>query len=79
RYSGQTDIRIGVPGANRQRHETQGLIGFFNNTLVLRAQLDPRLPISTLQSQSRPAAMAAQAHHDVPFEQVVEAFPQSRE
>ncbi|RMV74440.1 Peptide synthase [Pseudomonas caricapapayae] len=53
RYSGQTDIRIGVPGANRPRHETQGLIGFFINTLVLRAQLDPRLPFSTFLAQTR--------------------------
>ncbi|GAO94691.1 peptide synthase [Pseudomonas syringae pv. actinidiae] len=79
RYSGQTDIRIGVPGANRPRHETQGLIGFFINTLVLRAQLDPRLPFSTLLSQTRQAALDAQAHQDVPFEQLVEAFPLARE
>ncbi|UNB65885.1 non-ribosomal peptide synthetase [Pseudomonas syringae pv. helianthi] len=79
RYSGQTDIRIGVPGANRPRHETQGLIGFFINTLVLRAQLDPRLPFSTLLAQTRQAALEAQAHQDVPFEQLVEAFPQARE
>ncbi|RML87484.1 amino acid adenylation domain-containing protein, partial [Pseudomonas savastanoi] len=77
--SGQTDIRIGVPGANRPRHETQGLIGFFINTLVLRAQLDPRLPFSTLLAQTRQAALDAQAHQDVPFEQLVEAFPQARE
>ncbi|POR61811.1 non-ribosomal peptide synthetase [Pseudomonas syringae] len=79
RYSGQADIRIGVPGANRPRHETQGLIGFFINTLVLRAELDPRLPFSTLLAQTRQAALEAQAHQDVPFEQLVEAFPQARE
>ncbi|WP_269718980.1 condensation domain-containing protein, partial [Salmonella enterica] len=39
RYSGQRDIRIGVPNANRTRHETQGLIGFFINTLVMRAEV----------------------------------------
>ncbi|RMV40065.1 Peptide synthase, partial [Pseudomonas syringae pv. papulans] len=79
RYSGQADIRIGVPGANRPRHETQGLIGFFINTLVLRAELDPRLPFSTLLAKTRQAALEAQAHQDVPFEQLVEAFPQARE
>ncbi|EGH15822.1 peptide synthase, partial [Pseudomonas amygdali pv. morsprunorum str. M302280] len=41
-----------------------GLIGFFINTLVLRAQLDPRLPFSTLLSQTRQAALDAQAHQD---------------
>ncbi len=46
RYSGQRDIRIGVPNANRPRQETQGLIGFFINTLVLRAELDGRLPFN---------------------------------
>ena len=48
RYSGQRDIRIGVPNANRGRHETQGLIGFFINTLVLRAEMDAHLPFSEL-------------------------------
>ncbi|MBI6852860.1 non-ribosomal peptide synthetase [Pseudomonas cichorii] len=79
RYSGQNDIRIGVPGANRPRHETQGLIGFFINTLVLRAQLDSRLPFSSLLAQTRQAALEAQAHQDLPFDQLVEAFPQARE
>ncbi|MBX8603063.1 non-ribosomal peptide synthetase [Pseudomonas cichorii] len=79
RYSGQSDIRIGVPGANRPRHETQGLIGFFINTLVLRAQLDSRLPFSSLLAQTRQAALEAQANQDLPFDQLVEAFPQARE
>ncbi|ORC59228.1 non-ribosomal peptide synthetase [Pseudomonas floridensis] len=79
RYSGQTDLRIGVPGANRPRHETQGMIGFFINTLVLRARLDSRQPFSTLLAQTRQTALDAQAHQDVPFDQLVEAFPQARE
>ncbi|SHN25321.1 amino acid adenylation domain-containing protein [Pseudomonas asturiensis] len=78
RYSGHTDIRIGVPGANRPRHETQGMIGFFINTLVLRAQLDARQPFSALLAQTRQTALDAQAHQDLPFDQLVEAFPQSR-
>uniref|UniRef100_UPI002B1DEDA1 AMP-binding protein n=1 Tax=Pseudomonas viridiflava TaxID=33069 RepID=UPI002B1DEDA1 len=79
RYSGHTDIRIGVPGANRPRHETQGMIGFFINTLVLRAQLDSRQAFSALLAQTRQTALDAQAHQDVPFDQLVEAFPQARE
>ncbi|NIL16888.1 non-ribosomal peptide synthetase [Pseudomonas sp. AN3A02] len=79
RYSGQRDIRIGVPNANRPRQETQGLIGFFINTLVLRAELDARLPFADLLTATRTAALGAQAHQDLPFEQLLEAFPQARE
>ncbi|WP_404483990.1 non-ribosomal peptide synthetase [Pseudomonas sp. HT11] len=79
RYSGQRDIRIGVPNANRPRQETQGLIGFFINTLVLRAELDGRLPFDQLLAATRQAALGAQAHQDLPFEQLLEAFPHARE
>ncbi len=79
RYTGQRDIRIGVPSANRPRQETHGLIGFFINTLVLRAQLDGRLPFAQLLEQTRLATLDAQAHQDLPFEQLLEAFPQARE
>ncbi|MBJ2238346.1 non-ribosomal peptide synthetase [Pseudomonas fluorescens] len=79
RYSGQRNIRIGVPNANRPRHETQGLIGFFINTLVLRAELDGRLPFNQLLAATRETTLAAQAHQDLPFEQLLEAFPQARE
>ncbi|NWA00111.1 non-ribosomal peptide synthetase [Pseudomonas gingeri] len=79
RYSGQRDIRVGVPSANRPRLETQGLIGFFINTLVLRAELDPRLPFADLLAQTRQATLGAQANQDLPFEQLLEAFPDARE
>ena len=79
RYSGQRDIRIGVPNANRPRQETQGLIGFFINTLVLRAELDGCLPFTELLAATRHTALGAQAHQDLPFEQLLEAFPQARE
>jgi amino acid adenylation domain-containing protein/non-ribosomal peptide synthase protein (TIGR01720 family) len=79
RYSGQRDIRIGVPNANRPRQETQGLIGFFINTLVLRAELEGRLPFTELLAATRNTALGAQAHQDLPFEQLLEAFPQARE
>ncbi|WP_347907944.1 non-ribosomal peptide synthetase [Pseudomonas grandcourensis] len=79
RYSGQRDIRIGVPNANRPRLETQGLIGFFINTQVLHAEVDSRLPFVELLTQTRQAALGAQAHQDLPFEQLLEAFPQARE
>ncbi|MVV49026.1 amino acid adenylation domain-containing protein [Pseudomonas sp. PB120] len=79
RYSGQRDIRIGVPNANRPRLETQGLIGFFINTQVLRAEVDSRLSFVELLAQTRQAALEAQANQDLPFEQLLEAFPQARE
>lgn len=79
RYSGQADIRVGVPNANRPRLETQGLVGFFINTQVLRAQLDGRLPFTQLLAQVRQATLEAQANQDLPFEQLVEALPEARE
>ncbi|MGY2180315.1 non-ribosomal peptide synthetase [Pseudomonas agarici] len=79
RYSGQRDIRIGVPSANRPRLETQGLIGFFINTLVLRVELDPCQPFADLLAQTRQATLEAQANQDLPFEQLLEAFPEARE
>ncbi|RRV07264.1 amino acid adenylation domain-containing protein [Pseudomonas sp. v388] len=79
RYSGQRDIRIGVPGANRPRNETRGLVGFFINTLVMRAELDPRQPFTDLLAHTRQAALDAQANQDLPFDQLLEAFPQARE
>lgn len=75
RYSGQRDIRIGVPSANRPRQETQGLVGFFINTLVLRAELDGRLPFNELLAATRQTVLGAQAHQDLSFEQLLEAFP----
>ncbi|PTQ68386.1 non-ribosomal peptide synthetase [Pseudomonas sp. GV071] len=74
RHTGQTDLRIGVPGANRQRLETQGLLGFFINTLVLRGQLDPRQPFTEVLTNARAATLEAQANQDLPFDQLVQAL-----
>ena len=79
RYTGQSDLRIGVPNANRPRLETQGLIGFFINTQVLRGQVDSRQSFAALLAQAREATLGAQAHQDLPFEQLLEAFPEARE
>ncbi|SFN55457.1 non-ribosomal peptide synthase domain TIGR01720/amino acid adenylation domain-containing protein [Pseudomonas sp. NFACC24-1] len=79
RYTGQSDIRVGVPNANRPRLDTQGLIGFFINTQVLRGQVDSRQPFAALLAQAREATLGAQAHQDLPFEQLLEAFPEARE
>ncbi|MCZ4141650.1 hypothetical protein BZG17_27980, partial [Escherichia coli] len=78
RYSGQADIRVGVPIANRNRVETERLIGFFVNTQVLKADLDGRMGFDELLAQARPRALEAQAHQDLPFEQLVEALQPER-
>ncbi|MCO8170254.1 amino acid adenylation domain-containing protein, partial [Pseudomonas sp. 21LCFQ02] len=78
RYSGQGDIRVGVPVANRNRLETERLIGFFVNTQVLRVDVEPGMSFSSLLEQVRQAALQAQAHQDLPFEQLVEALHPER-
>ncbi|KPX82625.1 Pyoverdine sidechain peptide synthetase II, D-Asp-L-Thr component, partial [Pseudomonas amygdali pv. mori] len=78
RKAGQRDIRIGVPNANRGRAETEGLIGFFINTQVLRCQADERLSYLDLLAQIRDTSFGAQAHQDVPFEQLVDQLAPER-
>ncbi len=78
RYSGQQDIRIGVPIANRNRVETESLIGFFVNTQVLKADLDGHMSFAQLLQQTKRRALEAQAHQDLPFEQLVEALQPER-
>ncbi|MFZ3015215.1 MAG: condensation domain-containing protein, partial [Nitrospira sp.] len=79
RYSGQRDICLGTPIANRTRAELEPLIGFFVNTLVLRTQIDPTQPFLTLLEQVRTTALNAYAHQDIPFEQVVEGLNPERQ
>jgi amino acid adenylation domain-containing protein/non-ribosomal peptide synthase protein (TIGR01720 family) len=78
RYSGQADIRIGVPVANRNRVETERLIGFFVNTQILKADIDGQMTFRELLQQTRQRAVEAQAHQDLPFEQLVEALQPER-
>ncbi|TBV02400.1 non-ribosomal peptide synthase/polyketide synthase, partial [Stutzerimonas kirkiae] len=78
RYSGQDDIRVGVPNANRNRVETERLIGFFVNTQVLKAEFDLGTTFSDLLKQVQQTALGAQAHQDLPFEQLVEALHPER-
>ncbi|MET3441654.1 amino acid adenylation domain-containing protein [Variovorax paradoxus] len=78
RHTGQQDLRVGIPIANRHRPQTEGVIGFFVNTQVLRAVVDDRTRLSQVLSQAREAALGAQAHQDLPFEQLVEALQPER-
>ncbi len=63
-----------MPIANRNRVETERLIGFFVNTQVLKADLDGRMGFDELLAQARQRALEAQAHQDLPFEQLVDFF-----
>jgi amino acid adenylation domain-containing protein/non-ribosomal peptide synthase protein (TIGR01720 family) len=78
RYSGQTDVAIGVPVANRNWRETEPLIGFFVNTLVLRSDLTGDPTFLALVQQVRSVAAAGFQHQDVPFAKVVEALQPDR-
>ncbi|MGI0483800.1 amino acid adenylation domain-containing protein [Pantanalinema rosaneae CENA516] len=73
RYTGQTDICIGSPIANRHGLETEKLIGFFVNTLVFRTDLSNNPSFRELLHRVREVALAAYAHQDVPFDTVVQA------
>ncbi|WP_418121736.1 non-ribosomal peptide synthase/polyketide synthase [Variovorax sp. 160MFSha2.1] len=78
RYSGQTDIRLGVPVANRDRTEVAGVVGLFVNTQVLRNTVEGHTTLAQLLAQARQAALDAQAHQDLPFEQLVDALAPQR-
>jgi amino acid adenylation domain-containing protein len=78
RYSGQTDICIGVPIANRNRAEIENLIGFFINNLVLRSDLKGNPTFQSLLSQVREETLNAYAHQDMPFEKLVEELQPER-
>ncbi|EGH34426.1 amino acid adenylation, partial [Pseudomonas syringae pv. japonica str. M301072] len=70
--------RVGVPVANRTRSETQGLIGFFVNTQVLKAEFTTQTTVAELLQQVKQQTLAAQANQDLPFEQVVEVVRPQR-
>ncbi|MEV0261933.1 amino acid adenylation domain-containing protein [Streptomyces sp. NPDC050617] len=72
RLSGQDDVVIGTPVANRRRSELEGLIGFFVNTLALRIDLSGGPAVAELLKRVRTTALAAMDHQDLPFERVVE-------
>ena len=78
RHSGESDIRVGVPVANRHRAEVERVVGFFVNMQVLRNAIDGRMPLAHVLAQAREAALGAQAHQDLPFEQLVDALRPER-
>ncbi|HSP80286.1 MAG TPA: amino acid adenylation domain-containing protein, partial [Myxococcaceae bacterium] len=78
RYTGQTDMLVGTDIANRHHAETEGLIGFFVNQLVLRGRPSGELTFRELLVQVREAALGAYAHQDLPFEELVKALNPGR-
>jgi amino acid adenylation domain-containing protein/non-ribosomal peptide synthase protein (TIGR01720 family) len=78
RLSGQNDLRIGVPIAGRQRAETEGLIGFFVNTQILRGKVTADASFNQIIDNVRLASQGAQANQDLPFEQLVDALAPER-
>ncbi|HEX2079484.1 MAG TPA: amino acid adenylation domain-containing protein, partial [Longimicrobium sp.] len=72
RWSGQEDVVIGTPVAGRARSETEGLIGFFVNTLPLRGAVRADDSFRALLRREKDAALAAFDHQDLPFERIVE-------
>jgi amino acid adenylation domain-containing protein len=79
RYSEQDDIIVGSPVANRRQAETQGMIGFFANVMVLRADLSGDPTFRELVARVREVSLDAQTNQDVPFDRLVEELQPERD
>ena len=79
RYSGQHDITIGTPVANRNYQELENLVGFFVNTLTLRTDLSNNPSFTNLLQQVKTSTLEAYEHQELPFEKVVDAVVKHRD
>jgi natural product biosynthesis luciferase-like monooxygenase protein/amino acid adenylation domain-containing protein len=79
KYTGQEEIVVGSPIANRLQPAVEPLIGFFVNTIVLRARLDRTSSVSTVLRRTRDLCLEAYAHQSVPFESLVDELEPERD
>ncbi|MFJ8147806.1 amino acid adenylation domain-containing protein [Streptomyces sp. NPDC096048] len=79
RYSGAWDIPVGTPVAGRGRPETEGTVGFFLNSLVVRCALDADVTFADALDRVSQAARAAFAHQELPFERLVDELQPERD
>uniref|UniRef100_UPI000B23B3F1 non-ribosomal peptide synthetase n=1 Tax=Aquimarina longa TaxID=1080221 RepID=UPI000B23B3F1 len=79
KYSGQEDICVGTPIANRTQRELEGMIGFFVNTLALRSSLNPEATFSCFLKDLKNTTLSAYDHQSAPFEKVVDRVVQTRD
>lgn len=79
RYTGQWDVVVGTPVANRNRAELEGLIGFFVNTLLLRTRMDDDPSFLEVLRRVKETTLSAYAHQDLPFERLVEELQPQRD
>ncbi|WP_018222053.1 non-ribosomal peptide synthetase [Salinispora pacifica] len=78
RLTGADDLLVAVPVAGRTRPETRNVVGFFANTLALRARFTDRSDFTDLLAQARAASIAAQTRQDVPFDRIVDRLVPTR-
>jgi amino acid adenylation domain-containing protein len=79
RYSGQSDIAVGTPIANRVRPELENLIGYFANTIILRSNLADQPSFTTFLQRVKATAIEAYAHQDIAFDQLITALNPDRD